>query len=376
MKRDDRVDQPVDGQPLRPEVDPEERGQEQVGLPGLDGYARRDAAGVEVPPVAVDTVVGDHPATSQRPRLTFNTEDVIDQHERTVRQSDASRMPIDHIEHGTEDGPDPPAGELEAVVGGECPRHLGGSGRHPRGFGRRGFKRPGHDRRLGRDLGRRGGRARDTRGQIPGQIGVQLQRDRGHVGEPRLGPQERGMSMTRRHLRVGDAVTNGTSPADRAGVCDDKPALADTGGGPAGWPALVVSGGADGASTRAATTGGGRVELGWAGSGSWASPTTAAGCGAGTLSGSPTGIVTVGPAGRAGSACPAHADMPPYSSARSTETRSAIRLARHRMSSDNSSCRGAVTARVRCGRPARVADTIRVVELPGPTSTNTRTPSA
>ena len=73
MERDDGVEQPVDGQPARGEVDAEIAGQEQVGLPGFDGDAGRDA-----PPsryhapgrMSCSVTTRPEPATAARPRST------------------------------------------------------------------------------------------------------------------------------------------------------------------------------------------------------------------------------------------------------------------------------------------------------------------
>src|SRR5207245_102857 len=62
MERDCRVEQAVDREAARAEVDPEIAREKQVRLPGLDGNARRDPAAVEVPGAGVDVVLGHHAA--------------------------------------------------------------------------------------------------------------------------------------------------------------------------------------------------------------------------------------------------------------------------------------------------------------------------
>src|SRR5262249_18318052 len=83
------VEQAVDGEAARLEVDAEVAGQEQVGLAGLDGDAGGDAAAVEVPGAGPNVVLGDDAAGGQRPRLARDGEDAVNEHQRLVGQADA-----------------------------------------------------------------------------------------------------------------------------------------------------------------------------------------------------------------------------------------------------------------------------------------------
>jgi len=122
VEADDRVQEPVDGEPAGLEVDAEEAGEEQVGLPGLDGDGGRDAAGIQIPAVGADGVRGDDPAACQRLRLALDECDLIDELERAVRESDAGRERVHLGEQRPEHVADLPHGERAALLVGQNPR--------------------------------------------------------------------------------------------------------------------------------------------------------------------------------------------------------------------------------------------------------------
>ena len=78
MEADHSVEEPVDGQPARLEVDAEEPGEEQVGLAGLDRDGGRDAAGLQVPAVGAYRVLGNDAAGLHRLRFPLDQHDAID----------------------------------------------------------------------------------------------------------------------------------------------------------------------------------------------------------------------------------------------------------------------------------------------------------
>ncbi|MNS35798.1 hypothetical protein D3C72_679650 [compost metagenome] len=114
VEGDDRIEQAVTGQPLGDVVDAQIGGEEQIGLAGFDGDARRDAAAVEVPGARHDVVLGDDAPRGHRPGLAFDGEDAIDEHERLVGQAHAGGVGIDSREGLAEDLGDRATGVLEA----------------------------------------------------------------------------------------------------------------------------------------------------------------------------------------------------------------------------------------------------------------------
>ena len=124
VERHDGVEQPINGKAARLEVDAEEAGQEQVGLPGLDADAGRDAARVEIPAPGVDGVIRHDAAVRQRLRLAFDGKDSIDEQVRPVRESDAGREVIGRGEPIPQNVGDLPDGERLAHRGGERTRNI------------------------------------------------------------------------------------------------------------------------------------------------------------------------------------------------------------------------------------------------------------
>src|SRR5262249_20354926 len=71
------IEQPVNRKPASLAVDAEEAREEEVRLPGLDGNRRRDATGFEIPAVGANSVLGDHPAASERERFALDLRDAV-----------------------------------------------------------------------------------------------------------------------------------------------------------------------------------------------------------------------------------------------------------------------------------------------------------
>ncbi len=115
MERHRRIEQTIDGESARLEIDAEIRGQKQIGLSRLDGDAGGDTAAIEIPGAGVDVVLGDNAARRERTRLALDGEDAIDQHQRLVRQTDARGIAVDGGEVGTEDARDGTDGELQTL---------------------------------------------------------------------------------------------------------------------------------------------------------------------------------------------------------------------------------------------------------------------
>ena len=116
VERDDGVEQAVDGEAAGLEVDAEEAGEEQVGLPALDRDRGRDAAGFEIPAVGADGVFGDDAAARHRLRLALDERDAIDELQRAIRQADARREGVDLGEQRPEHVADAPDGERAALL--------------------------------------------------------------------------------------------------------------------------------------------------------------------------------------------------------------------------------------------------------------------
>ena len=122
MERHRGVEQAIDGQAARPEIDAEIAGQEQVGLARLDGDAGGNAAAVQIPGAGPDVVLGDDAAGGQRARLAFDAQDAVDQHQRLVGQADARREGVDRGEVGAEHAADGADGEFQALRPVQRPR--------------------------------------------------------------------------------------------------------------------------------------------------------------------------------------------------------------------------------------------------------------
>ena len=95
MERHHGVEQPINRQAAGSEVDAEEAGEEEVGLPALDGDRGRDAAGFEIPAVRADGVLGDDAAARHRLRLALDERDAIDQLQRAIGQPNAGGEAVD-----------------------------------------------------------------------------------------------------------------------------------------------------------------------------------------------------------------------------------------------------------------------------------------
>ena len=116
MEGHDGVEQAIDGEAARVEVDAEIAGQEQVGLPRFDGDAGRDTAAVEIPGVGMNVVFGDDAAAKSAKRLALDGQDAIHEHQRFVGQADARRVGVDCGEVGAEDAGDGADGELQTLL--------------------------------------------------------------------------------------------------------------------------------------------------------------------------------------------------------------------------------------------------------------------
>ena len=373
MESDHGVEQPVDRQPLRLEVDPEVGREEEVGLARLDGDAGRDPPAVEIPGAGEDVVLGDDPAGRHRPRLPLDGQDPVDQHQRLVGEPDAGRVGVDRGELGPEDVADP----SRRRTPGTGPRSSAGAGRRAeRGLGCRSGRSRTHCRhrpRRSRSISsiwkaicraiawpippeaRRNASCAPARADLGGEdlaerrVGHREGSDGGEVrhrgGLPRLervdrrpssgGCREIGPRPSPSPKGEGAKLTvRQREPAFRP-----LPSRERVGEGPtAGRQGAIAS----------AT---GRAE-------------------ARTADRPP----------RPGSSAPwvrfPRPGPPAIEPARSTGYRSAISRPRTARKAATGSRSAGQAATARCGRPSRISPIIRVQEPPGPTSTKARTPSS
>ena len=97
VKRHRRVQQPVDRQPLRLEIDAEVAAEEQVGLACFDRDAGRDPAAVEIPGTWLDHVLGDDAAAlaaiAARPRSTGSGQPASAARRAAARAWESDRSP-------------------------------------------------------------------------------------------------------------------------------------------------------------------------------------------------------------------------------------------------------------------------------------------
>ena len=116
VERHHGVEQAVDGEALRPEVDAEKTGEKQVGLARFDRDARGASTVVEVPAPGVNGVVGDDPAPRHRLRLALDVQHTVDEHQRTFGQSHPRRELVDFCEERSEHAVDFPDGVFGALL--------------------------------------------------------------------------------------------------------------------------------------------------------------------------------------------------------------------------------------------------------------------
>ncbi len=114
MERHHCIQQAIDCQAARLEIDAQIAGEEQVRLPGFDSDAGRNPLRVEIPGPRMNVVLRHHHARRHRARLSRNRHDAIHQHQRLIGQPDTSRERIDHGELGAEHVGDRAHRELQA----------------------------------------------------------------------------------------------------------------------------------------------------------------------------------------------------------------------------------------------------------------------
>ena len=94
VKRDDGIEQAIDGQPFGERIDPEISRKKQIGLPRLDGDAGGDSPAIKIPGLGMDIVLGDNTAVRHGTGLAGNGDDAVDQHQRFIGKTNARGVGI------------------------------------------------------------------------------------------------------------------------------------------------------------------------------------------------------------------------------------------------------------------------------------------